>query len=190
MVARQLRAVVAGLRECGREVLVVDDGSGPDGAAACAALADDGLAMVVRHEHNRGKGAACRTGFDRAHELGYTHAFQVDADGQHDLDAVPAFVAAAEARPVITDTVEVLVPGYGWWGLDPTNQKVVGELHVKIGHGRDYEDVMPLRGVYHGDAESGGLEAGVKMSRVALSAYAMQTRPVYVRRQEQQQQQQ
>jgi transglutaminase-like putative cysteine protease len=86
--------------------------------------------------------------------------------------------------------VEVLVPEYGWWGLDPTNQKVVGEQHVKIGHGRDYEDVMPLRGVYHGDAESGGLEAGVTMSRATLDPYAMQPRPVYVRRQEQQQQQQ
>jgi transglutaminase-like putative cysteine protease len=86
--------------------------------------------------------------------------------------------------------VEVLVPGHGWWGIDPTNQKAVGEQHVKIGHGRDYEDVMPLRGVYHGEAESGGLEAGVKMSRIALDPYAMQPRPVYVRRQEQQQQQQ
>lgn len=46
--------------------------------------------------------------------------------------------------------VEVMIPGCGWWGLDPTNQLEVGEQHVKIGHGRDYEDVMPLRGVYHG----------------------------------------
>jgi transglutaminase-like putative cysteine protease len=105
--------------------------------------------------------------------------------------------AAAGDRPedkeVVVSThawVEVLIPGYGWWGLDPTNQKMVGEQHVKIGHGRDYEDVMPLRGVYHGDAESGGLEARVKMSRAALDPYAMQPRPVHVRRQEQQQQQQ
>jgi transglutaminase-like putative cysteine protease len=104
--------------------------------------------------------------------------------------------AAAGVRPDDAEVdvsthawVEVLVPGYGWWGLDPTNQKVVGEQHVKIGHGRDYEDVMPLRGVYHGDAESGGLTAGVKMSRASLDPYAMQPRPVYVRRQEQQQQQ-
>ena len=40
--------------------------------------------------------------------------------------------------------LEVFVPGYGWWGLDPTNAEPVGELHVKIGHGRDYQDVMPL----------------------------------------------
>jgi transglutaminase-like putative cysteine protease len=46
--------------------------------------------------------------------------------------------------------VEVFIPGHGWWQLDPTNPQPVGELHVKIGHGRDYDDVMPLRGVYHG----------------------------------------
>lgn len=46
--------------------------------------------------------------------------------------------------------VEALVPGKGWWQLDPTNPQPIGELHVKIGHGRDYDDVMPLRGVYHG----------------------------------------
>ena len=49
--------------------------------------------------------------------------------------------------------IEVFVPGHGWWALDPTNHRPAGELHVKIGHGRDYQDVMPLRGVYHGDAD-------------------------------------
>jgi transglutaminase-like putative cysteine protease len=49
--------------------------------------------------------------------------------------------------------VEVYVPDHGWWALDPTNHQPAGELHVKIGHGRDYQDVMPLRGVYHGDAD-------------------------------------
>lgn len=59
--------------------------------------------------------------------------------------------------------IEVFVPGHGWWGLDPTNNQTVGELHVKIGHGRDYEDVMPLRGVYHGGSDH---DLGV---RVAIS---------------------
>ena len=45
--------------------------------------------------------------------------------------------------------VEVPVDS-AWWALDPTNQLPVGERHVKIGHGRDYEDVTPLRGVYTG----------------------------------------
>jgi len=47
---------------------------------------------------------------------------------------------------------EVAIPGSGWWGLDPTNQQEVTASHVKIAHGRDYDDVAPLRGVYHGPA--------------------------------------
>jgi transglutaminase-like putative cysteine protease len=69
--------------------------------------------------------------------------------------------------------VEVFVPGHGWWALDPTNSQTVGELHVKIGHGRDYEDVMPLRGVYHGGAEH-ELGVQVDISREHLAQMAQQ----------------
>jgi transglutaminase-like putative cysteine protease len=69
--------------------------------------------------------------------------------------------------------IEVFVPGHGWWALDPTNDQTVGELHVKIGHGRDYEDVMPLRGVYHGGADH-DLGVHVRISRERLSQMAEQ----------------
>lgn len=69
--------------------------------------------------------------------------------------------------------LEVFVPGHGWWGLDPTNAEPVGELHVKIGHGRDYQDVMPLRGVYHGGADH-QLGVQVRISREHLSQMAEQ----------------
>jgi transglutaminase-like putative cysteine protease len=45
---------------------------------------------------------------------------------------------------------EAAIPGFGWLALDPTNQQEVGLRHVKIGHGRDYDDVPPVRGVYAG----------------------------------------
>ncbi|WP_419918860.1 transglutaminase family protein [Candidatus Poriferisocius sp.] len=45
---------------------------------------------------------------------------------------------------------EAAVPGSGWLAFDPTNRMPVGRRHVKIGHGRDYDDVPPLRGVYSG----------------------------------------
>lgn len=41
-----------------------------------------------------------------------------------------------------------------WRGYDPTNLIEIGESHVYIGHGRDYADVAPLRGVYAGPSAS------------------------------------
>jgi transglutaminase-like putative cysteine protease len=49
-----------------------------------------------------------------------------------------------------------------WIGVDPTNRGRAGATHVKIGHGRDYQDVPPIRGVYRGPATA-GLSAGVEM---------------------------
>ena len=37
-----------------------------------------------------------------------------------------------------------------WWAYDPTNDTAVGERHVVVARGRDYADVPPLKGVYHG----------------------------------------
>lgn len=65
--------------------------------------------------------------------------------------------------------LEVAVPGVGWWPLDPTNRQEVGERHVKIGHGRDYDDVPPLKGVFSGTAEH-ELDAAVEMRRQGQAA--------------------
>jgi len=48
--------------------------------------------------------------------------------------------------------VEVFTPHYGWRGLDPTNNLVASEHHVKMAVGRDYRDVSPSRGAYRGGA--------------------------------------
>jgi transglutaminase-like putative cysteine protease len=50
--------------------------------------------------------------------------------------------------------VEVLLPGLGWVGVDPTNNLFAGERHVRTAIGRDYADVPPTRGVFKGDAGS------------------------------------
>jgi transglutaminase-like putative cysteine protease len=60
------------------------------------------------------------------------------------------------------------VPGEGepvWVGVDPTNRGIAGDRHVKIGHGRHYADVPPIKGVYRGSA-SASLEASVTMTRL------------------------
>ncbi|MDR2031673.1 MAG: glycosyltransferase family 2 protein [Azoarcus sp.] len=94
-------AVVHALRAQSLPVILVDDGSGEATARALAALATDGEPAVtlVSHTENRGKGAAVMTGLRAACARGASHVLQVDADGQHDLEAVPRFLEAAARHP-------------------------------------------------------------------------------------------
>jgi transglutaminase-like putative cysteine protease len=61
--------------------------------------------------------------------------------------------------------VEVAIPSAGWLALDPTNAQPVGEQHVTIGRGRDYDDVAPFRGVYRGPPAD-ELTASVRLRRL------------------------
>lgn len=94
-------AVVHGLRVHGLPVLLVDDGSEPVCAAVLDALAaaEPGQICVERLARNQGKGGAMMAGLRRAQALGYSHALQIDADGQHDGADVPRFLALSEAHP-------------------------------------------------------------------------------------------
>lgn len=53
-----------------------------------------------------------------------------------------------------------------WRGFDPTIGRPIGERHVLVARGRDYADVAPLKGVYHGDAGS-TLDVDVTVTRLA-----------------------
>ena len=81
--------------------ILVDDGSG----AACArelarlAAAAPEKITLLRYPSNRGKGSAVLTGARRAAQAGYSHALQIDADGQHRAADIPRFLAQAAARP-------------------------------------------------------------------------------------------
>lgn len=46
--------------------------------------------------------------------------------------------------------VEAFIPGIGWLGFDPTNNGTMNWRYVKLGHGRDYSDIVPIKGVYTG----------------------------------------
>jgi predicted LPLAT superfamily acyltransferase len=94
-----IRAVVEKVREQLPDVIVVDDGSAPEGRAQVEQLGREKLAHAFRRATNGGKGAAVKTGLEAAHKLGYTHALQIDADGQHDLGDIPRFLDAARQQP-------------------------------------------------------------------------------------------
>jgi predicted LPLAT superfamily acyltransferase len=98
--ARVIGDVVATLSTLGLPVFVIDDGSGAPAAAILAALHDPARGVrVTRLPVNRGKGRAVREGFRQAYDAGFTHALQVDADGQHDLTVVPRMLAIAARHP-------------------------------------------------------------------------------------------
>lgn len=48
--------------------------------------------------------------------------------------------------------VEALLPGLGWVGFDPTNNRMVADRHIRCSVGRDYLDVPPTKGLYRGSA--------------------------------------
>ena len=59
--------------------------------------------------------------------------------------------------------VEVMVPGIGWVGLDPTNNVEALEHHIRVGVGRDYNDVSPVQGVYRGGSQSLDVKVSVSL---------------------------
>lgn len=61
--------------------------------------------------------------------------------------------SASEGAVASHAWVEIHDPKSGWVGIDPTHNKWVEEHHIRIGVGRDYDDVTPNRGVYRGSAD-------------------------------------
>jgi len=96
----QVRGTIERLAQHGVPILVIDDGSDAPTQRALEELrARFALVRLFRLERNRGKGAAVMRGMREAREAGFTHALQIDADGQHDAADVPRFLALGRARP-------------------------------------------------------------------------------------------
>jgi predicted LPLAT superfamily acyltransferase len=80
--------------------IVVDDGSRAETAAQIAAICASVRDSEYRRlSENRGKGYAIGVGIRRALERGFTHAIQIDADGQHDLAAVEPLLSLSKSNP-------------------------------------------------------------------------------------------
>lgn len=171
---RTVRGVVESIRSHGLDVIVVDDGSGPDGRAACEAIANDGLATVEHLPQNGGKGAACKRGFDKARELGFTHALQIDADGQHDVAQIPAFVTAAAANP------EALILAYPVYDETAPNSRKFARwltnfwVAVEVGGRNKIKDAMigfrvyPLAPLEHIDEIGNRMEFDIEVAVILV----------------------
>jgi len=128
--AATLPSVVEAVRAAGLPCLLVDDGS----EERCAAVMDKLVAdfagkcgvSLIRLAQNGGKGAAVAAGLRRALELGYTHALQIDADGQHDFLAIPRFVKASRAQP------DALIGGVPVYQADAPKSRLYGRWVMRI----------------------------------------------------------
>jgi transglutaminase-like putative cysteine protease len=112
------------------------------GAGVCQDFAHLALVLLRRH------GLAAR------YVSGYLFAPNGDSADSAEVDThawVEALIPTGGAEPV-------------WVAADPTNRGLAGDRHVKIGHGRHYSDVPPVKGVYRGGA-SAELDASVRMTR-------------------------
>lgn len=90
---RTLPRIVAETRRQIEPVVVIDDGSSDATGEVARAVG----AIVLRHDVNRGKGAALKTGFKWVRENGYDGVITLDADGQHLPSEIPKFLDEHEA---------------------------------------------------------------------------------------------
>jgi predicted LPLAT superfamily acyltransferase len=95
-----IRATVQHLVPYGLTIFIIDDGSDEATQQVLADLvAEQPLVIMSRLPQNRGKGAAVMCGLRVAYNNGYSHALQIDADGQHDASDVPRFLEQGRAHP-------------------------------------------------------------------------------------------
>lgn len=93
-----LASVLARLAPFNLPVILVDDGSDATTKQQIAALEVPQL-RVLTLPHNQGKGAAVIAGMRAAAAAGYSHALQLDADGQHQVEDTPRMLAEAQRYP-------------------------------------------------------------------------------------------
>ena len=91
--ANTVWSVVKNLKEQNLPVFIVDDGNSPEDLQVLNKVAESFPDVtVISHSSNLGKGAAVSTAMREAHKEGFTHALQIDADGQHHPAAIPFFL--------------------------------------------------------------------------------------------------
>jgi glycosyltransferase involved in cell wall biosynthesis len=80
--------------------ILINDGSNSECQLLLEQFAEQHKWVHLESHHiNRGKGAAIKTGLRRALRSGFTHALQIDADGQHNLEDIPLFLSTAQKNP-------------------------------------------------------------------------------------------
>lgn len=162
--------------------IVVDDGSDVEQVHALRALLNDKSdVQLLELPQNSGKGAAVFAGCELARTLGFTHALQIDADGQHDAGSVAALLEKSRQHPqaIISGlpSFDRSVPPIRYWGrkitlylsrlesfstqiedamcgfrVYPLQQLQDVASHFSVGKGMDFDAEILVKSVWHGVA--------------------------------------
>ena len=87
------------LYEYKQPVIVVDDGSDSQQSKKIKTICLEHKFFYLKNLKNGGKGSAMLTGFQFAMKKGFSHALQIDADGQHDIRDIPLFLKVGKSHP-------------------------------------------------------------------------------------------
>ena len=113
--------MVLGCKKYVDRVIVIDEGSSDSTAEIAAALG----AEVVRHEKNRGYGAALRSCFEAARQMGADRIVIIDPDGQHNHAEIPELLAGLqEGNDAVLQGTESL-SGSGAYG-----RRAIEAIHI------------------------------------------------------------
>lgn len=77
--------------------------------------------------------------------------------------------------------VEAYIPDYGWMGIDPTNNCLVSDRHIRIAFGRNFNDCTPVKGTYKGSsAHTLSVAVVITNEKIKAEEEALPAEPVYV----------
>lgn len=97
---RGFRELVVSLAQFALPVIIVNDASDEAVRVQLEHIAQElDYVELIHHKVNQGKGGAVQTGLKAAYERQFSHALQIDADGQHDFNDIAKFLAASQSRP-------------------------------------------------------------------------------------------
>ena len=117
----QLESVLSEIKKIELPVIIVDDGSEEKSYAAVRSMTDGrSELMLSRIPSNTGKGAAVLQGIRIARDRGFTHAIQIDADGQHCVADTRRLMAESERYPAL------LISGLAVFGEDVPKIRLYG----------------------------------------------------------------
>ncbi|TDM53878.1 glycosyltransferase family 2 protein [Aliivibrio fischeri] len=97
---KTIPAVVESLMSYGYPMIIVDDGSENETKRILEEVTQNNESItLITLAENQGKGGAVIAGIEKAYQQSYSHAIQIDADGQHDLEALPKLIAESQEHP-------------------------------------------------------------------------------------------